>query len=45
MASKRYATVDKRICVACGACMEQCPQHIQIPDLMTEIANAYEALK
>ena len=32
-------------CVACGACMEQCPQHIQIPDLMTEIANAYEALK
>ena len=32
-------------CVACGACMEQCPQHIQIPDLMTEIADAYEALK
>ena len=25
MASKRYATVDKRICVACGACENICP--------------------
>ena len=25
MASKRYATVDKRICVACGACEKACP--------------------
>lgn len=29
-------------CVACGACMEQCPQHIQIPQLMEEIAAEYE---
>ena len=25
MASKRYAPVDKRICVACGACEKACP--------------------
>lgn len=25
MASKRYATVDKTICVACGACEKTCP--------------------
>ena len=24
-------------CKACGACMEQCPQHIRIPDRMAEI--------
>ena len=24
-------------CVQCGACMEQCPQHIQIPDKLAEI--------
>lgn len=26
-------------CQACGACMEQCPQHIQIPDKMSMIRN------
>lgn len=25
MASKRYASVDKTICVACGACEKTCP--------------------
>lgn len=25
MASKRYATVDKTICVACGTCEITCP--------------------
>ena len=25
MASKRYATVDKSVCVACGACENICP--------------------
>ena len=25
MVSKRYATVDKTICVACGACEKVCP--------------------
>ena len=25
MASKRYAAVDKAVCVACGACEKACP--------------------
>ncbi len=25
MASKRYAAVDKKVCVACGACEAVCP--------------------
>lgn len=32
-------------CVSCGACMEQCPQHIRIPELMSEIAAEYEKNK
>ncbi len=26
MLSKRYAKVDKKICVACGACTKECPK-------------------
>ena len=26
------------VCVACGQCMEQCPQHLPIPERMKEIA-------
>lgn len=26
MASKRYANVNKKRCVACGACMKECPR-------------------
>ncbi|MGI5893241.1 MAG: aldo/keto reductase [Candidatus Merdivicinus sp.] len=32
-------------CQACGACMEQCPQHIQIPDKMAmikELMNGFD---
>ncbi|MDO4575292.1 MAG: aldo/keto reductase [Planctomycetia bacterium] len=28
-------------CVACGACLTQCPQHIDIPKQMGEIAHAF----
>jgi len=24
-------------CVGCGACLKKCPQHINIPDMMTQI--------
>lgn len=27
MASKKYARVDKRQCVACGVCMKECPMN------------------
>ena len=27
MASKRFACVDRGICVACGACANVCPKH------------------
>lgn len=26
MKSRRYAAVDKKRCVACGACMQECPR-------------------
>lgn len=32
-------------CQACGACMEKCPQKIQIPDKMTVIRELVEKLK
>ena len=27
MKSKKYAIVDKKYCVACGACMAECPRN------------------
>ena len=27
MASKKYAVVDKSRCVACGACVKECPMN------------------
>ncbi len=33
------------VCIACGQCMEHCPQKIQIPDRMKEIAEFYEKNK
>lgn len=29
-------------CVACGACLEKCPQHIAIPDALERVAAAME---
>ncbi len=26
MRSKRYAIVDRRLCVSCGACTKECPK-------------------
>ena len=26
MLSKKYAMVDKNVCVACGACIKECPK-------------------
>jgi hypothetical protein len=28
-------------CIACGACMEACPQHLEIPTLMQEAASLF----
>lgn len=30
-------------CVRCGACLSLCPQHIQIPDALAEVAAAVQA--
>jgi uncharacterized protein len=29
-------------CTQCGVCLDKCPQHIQIPDLLTEVAAELE---
>ena len=30
------------LCVACGACMEKCPQHIRIPEVLERAATVLE---
>ena len=30
MASKRYAAVDQRVCVACGTCASVCPKRVAV---------------
>ncbi|MCF7932312.1 MAG: aldo/keto reductase [Acholeplasmataceae bacterium] len=39
--------LDQRpsLCVACGECMTQCPQHIQIPEMMEKVQELYQSLK
>ncbi len=32
------------LCVECGACLEQCPQHINIPEELKHVAEIYEKL-
>ena len=27
MASKKYAVVDEKVCVACGVCVKECPMN------------------
>ena len=38
-----YKELDKKVslseCIACGSCMEHCPQHIQIPNELKRIAE------
>ncbi len=36
---------NAELCVACGACMQHCPQGIQIPELMEEIRNTIAKFK
>jgi hypothetical protein len=31
-------------CVQCGQCLDACPQHIQIPDLLENVADEFEGL-
>ena len=41
-AKRQYDNLDEgagaESCIACGACMEHCPQSLQIPDFMKDIA-------
>jgi len=30
------------MCVQCGKCLEKCPQHLAIPDLLEEVAADME---
>ena len=39
-ATKNHAKPSE--CIACGACEEACPQHIEIRDLLREIAEKNE---
>ena len=29
-------------CIACGACMNHCPQHLEIPELLKTVARRFE---
>ena len=37
---------DKRptACIACGACMQMCPQHIAIPEKLSELSTILEGM-
>ena len=43
-AKDRYAAlpVKASACIACGACMNHCPQHLEIPDLLTQVAARFD---
>ena len=30
------------VCVQCGECLEKCPQHLPIPDLLNEVQEDME---
>jgi predicted aldo/keto reductase-like oxidoreductase len=30
------------ICVECGECLEKCPQHLPIPDMLKDVAEDME---
>ena len=38
---KQYASLEGKseLCQKCGACMVQCPQHIQIPDMLEKVTE------
>ncbi len=38
---KQYASLEGKaeLCQKCGACMAQCPQHIQIPDMLEKVTE------
>lgn len=38
---KQYANLEGKseLCQKCGACMAQCPQHIQIPDMLEKVTE------
>jgi len=38
--SSRYGNASA--CIACGACVEHCPQHIDIPHHLKEVAKVFE---
>ena len=29
-------------CIGCGACMNHCPQHLAIPDLLRQVAGRFD---
>ena len=32
-------------CIKCGLCSKNCPQNLQIPELLTRVAEAYKKAK
>nr|MCR4821181.1 4Fe-4S dicluster domain-containing protein [Elusimicrobiales bacterium] len=44
-----YETLDESErpdnCIKCGACLKNCPQNLQIPDLLAKVADLYKQLK
>jgi hypothetical protein len=32
------------MCVKCGECLEKCPQHLPIPDLLEEVKEDMEGI-
>ncbi|MFT9055348.1 MAG: aldo/keto reductase [Ethanoligenens sp.] len=43
---RRWGMLDKKYdaCVACGACLSKCPQHLAIPDELKKLADVAAAL-
>lgn len=42
---KQNREQDYSLCISCGACVEKCPQKIQIPDRLVEIGELENSLK
>ena len=37
-----YPSIDETLCIECGLCEKACPQHLEIRELLEEVAEAFE---